>query len=34
MTKDGVSGNDTADGGKGSDRCTYDPGDTIQHCRG
>jgi Ca2+-binding RTX toxin-like protein len=34
MTKDGVSGNDTADGGKGSDRCTYDPGDIVQHCRG
>jgi Ca2+-binding RTX toxin-like protein len=30
--KDGVSGNDRADGGKGTDTCYHDVGDTVLHC--
>jgi hypothetical protein len=30
--KDGVSGNDKADGGKGTDTCYYDVGDIVLHC--
>jgi hypothetical protein len=29
---DGVGGNDSIDGGKGTDSCTGDPGDVIQQC--
>jgi Ca2+-binding RTX toxin-like protein len=29
---DGVSGNDEADGGNGTDTCKVDPGDTINSC--
>jgi Ca2+-binding RTX toxin-like protein len=30
--RDGVAGNDTADGGDGADTCTYDPGDLVISC--
>lgn len=30
--QDGISGNDTADGGNGTDSCVVDPGDTVLNC--
>jgi Ca2+-binding RTX toxin-like protein len=32
MANDGVSGNDTANGGRGTDSCTIDPGDIVLNC--
>jgi len=31
---DGVSGNDIVVGGKGTDTCTADPGDSVSDCEG
>jgi hypothetical protein len=31
-TRDGVNGNDLANGGRGRDRCTTDPGDRRVSC--
>jgi Ca2+-binding RTX toxin-like protein len=32
VANDGVSGNDTANGGRGTDSCTVDPGDILTNC--